>query len=326
MTPKPMRRKYRIGVSGFANLNVVSNNAGPGIDIVGGHNVSVTNTFVGLNKAGTAAFGNTADGIVVENSSTGTTIGGATPDLGNFISGNGNNGVDVETGSTGTVIQANHVGSDVTGLIGVPNVQNGIQFNQTSGTMLSNSVLDNTQSGVLLFGGSGSVLRFNYIGDIATGTHGNLVDGVFLYGSNNNTISGNVISSNGQYGLTIQNGSRNTLVTANYVGLNGAGQPGRGNANGIAVFDSPGTTIGGVRRRGQRHRHEPAVRHRHPRDRLDRHPDRRQPRGHDPQRGERGAELQRDHPRRRARASSSGATSSRATPSTGSTSSGAGAM
>ena len=229
----------------FANLSVVSNNAGPGIDITGAHNTTVANTFVGLDKAGATAMGNTGDGVVVENSSTGTTIGGATPDLGNFIAANGDNGVEVETGSTGTVIQLDHIGSDVSGLIGVPNTQNGIQFNQTAGSVLSNSILDNTQSGVLLFGGSGSVLRFNYIGDVATGTHGNLVDGVFLFGSNNNTISGNVISSNGQYGVTIQNGSQNNLVAGNYVGLTGGGQPGRGNANGIAVFDSPGTTIGG---------------------------------------------------------------------------------
>lgn len=239
-----------IGFTGIGNLNIISNNGGAGVDVTGAHNTVVANAFIGLDRTGSAAFGNTGDGVVVENASTGTTIGGTAAGLGNFLSGNGNNGINVETGSTGTVILLNHIGSDASGLLGVPNDQNGILLNQTNARIASNSVLDNGQSGVLLFGGSGSVLQSNYIGDVVSGAHGNAVDGVFLYGSNNNTIggagAGNVISSNGEYGVTIQNGSQNNLVAANYVGLTGSGQGGRRNQNGVAVFDSTGTTIGGT--------------------------------------------------------------------------------
>ncbi len=239
-----------IGVAGFGAGNDVAGNTGPGITISDSTNTVVANTVVGMNKGATAAIPNTLDGILVANTSTGTTIGGTSPSLGNFISGNGDNGVDVELGSTGTVIEKTHIGSDVTGLLGIANGQNGIQFNQTSGQVLFDSIVDDGQSGVLLEGGSGTLITGSYIGDVAAGTHGNAADGVFVFGSNNNTIggasAGNVISSNGQYGVTVENGSKNNLISSNFIGLNGEGGPGRGNSNGVAVFDSTGTTVGGV--------------------------------------------------------------------------------
>ena len=172
----------RIGISGFANISVVSGNNGPGILVNNSTGTSVVNTFIGLDKAGTKAVPNAADGVHVENASTGTTVGGTTADLGNFIAGNGDNGVNVDSLSSGTLIGMTHVGSDLSGLIGIPNGQNGIQFHQTSGRVFSNTIVDNVQSGVLLFGGSGSVLQNNFIGDVVSGQHGNQLDGVFIFG------------------------------------------------------------------------------------------------------------------------------------------------
>ena len=239
----------RVGIPGIANLNVISNNVGPGVVVIGAGNTTVANSFIGLDRAGIAAMGNVTDGVSVQNSSTGTTVGGAAGS-GNFLAGNVNNGVNVSSSSTGTLIQGNDVGSDVSGLIGVPNAQNGIQLNQAAATIKGNLVLDNGQSGVLLFGGSGSLVQSNFIGDVASGTHGNALDGVFIYGSNNNTIggagAGNIISANANYGVTIEAGSQNNVVAGNFVGLSAGGQGTRGNQNGIAVFDSTGTTIGGL--------------------------------------------------------------------------------
>jgi hypothetical protein len=237
-----------IGVAGFGFGNVVSGNHGPGIVVNGSTGTVVANTIVGMNKTGTAAVGNTADGILIDNASVNTTIGGSTGALGDFISGNTNNGIDVQSLSTGTVIQLAHIGSDVSGLIGIGNGQNGIQFQQTSGKVMQSTILDNGQSGVLLLGGTGSLLTSNTIGDPFTGLHGNAVDGVFVFGSNNNTIgapsAGNNISANANFGVAIESGSRNNFVSGNFIGLDAAGHGGKGNANGVAVFDSPGTTIG----------------------------------------------------------------------------------
>lgn len=239
-----------VGSAGFANLNFVSKNGGAGVIVNGGAGNRVSNSFIGLNKAGNAALGNAADGVLVENAAVNTTVGGTTGTLGNFIAGNANNGVDVQTLSTGTLIKFNFIGSDVGGVIGIPNGQNGVQFQQTSGRVDTDSILDNGQSGVLLFGGSGSTVVNSSIGDVPTGTHGNALNGVFVFGSNNNTIgglgAGNVISGNADYGVTIEAGSQNNLVLANYVGLSRTGLGNRGNMNGIAVFDSSGTTIGGT--------------------------------------------------------------------------------
>ncbi len=99
---------------------------------------------------------------------------------------------------------------------------------------------------------------------------------MFVFGSNNNTIGGpaggNVISGNGSYGVTIESGSDGNGVADNYIGLDGGGNGGRGNSNGVAVFDSTNTTIGGLSgARRQRHREQHQLRDRHPRDRLERH-------------------------------------------------------
>ena len=62
--------------------------------------------FIGTNAAGTAALGNSEDGILVNSSS--DTIGGTTAGAGNLISGNTDDGVEITgSGTTGNLVAGN---------------------------------------------------------------------------------------------------------------------------------------------------------------------------------------------------------------------------
>lgn len=80
--------------TGAAPGNVISGNSGAGVWIEGAKSVGnrVQGNFIGTNKAGTAALGNSGDGMAVVNGPTLTQVGG-TATQGNVISGNGASGV-----------------------------------------------------------------------------------------------------------------------------------------------------------------------------------------------------------------------------------------
>jgi len=83
----------------------------------GGGN-KVEGCFLGLNAAGTAASTNRDFGVRIESSAS-NTIGGTTPAARNVISGNNAFGIKFD-GSNGNLVEGNLVGTDATGLQGLP--------------------------------------------------------------------------------------------------------------------------------------------------------------------------------------------------------------
>ena len=75
--------------------NIISNNAGVGINLNGPTDILVEGNIIGADVTGMVAMGNTFDGIVILNSSTGNVIGGTTAGSGNLIEFNGGDGVHV---------------------------------------------------------------------------------------------------------------------------------------------------------------------------------------------------------------------------------------
>jgi hypothetical protein len=71
---------------------VIDGFQGDGIDL-DSTNDRVTGCYIGTNGAGTAAVPNSAEGIFVERSGSGATIGGSTAGSANVISGNGGDGI-----------------------------------------------------------------------------------------------------------------------------------------------------------------------------------------------------------------------------------------
>ena len=109
-----------------ANGNVVSANTTSGVDLFNCSGTLLEANFIGTNAAGTSALGNAA-GIFASGSGS-VIVGGVAAGAGNVISGNTLNGLYSSiSGGGAVVVQGNYVGTDVTGLLYLPNTFAGIR-------------------------------------------------------------------------------------------------------------------------------------------------------------------------------------------------------
>lgn len=207
--------------------NLISGNSIAGVRLkdsigfgAGTSNNVVTNNWIGLNIAGTAALPN-GSGVYFSNSANNFTVG---PN--NVISGNRNDGVLIEASNNATAAQQVRLNTITGNLIGTDASGNAAVPNQGYGVQLRGGTFTNTITG-------------NRITNNATG-------GVYLAPSTNatpasptqNTFTGNTISSNGAVGITLTSASSQNVI----------GAPGAGNiiqnhsSSGIEV-QSAGNTI-----------------------------------------------------------------------------------
>ncbi len=135
--------------------NVVSGNDVAGIYINNTNNHTVQNNFVGTNAAGTAALGNTDNGIVIINGSN-NLIGGA--GAGNVSSANVR-GLYIAGNAFSNLIKGNYFGTNATGTAALGNqrgimVTDGASNNQIGGTAAGegNLISGNTATGLLMDG------------------------------------------------------------------------------------------------------------------------------------------------------------------------------
>ncbi len=167
------------GTPGTGLGNVISGNALAGVQIFGPTNNLpadqnvVAGNLIGINESGTAAIGNSSDGVEIYNGSD-NTIGGTTSAERNVISGNAGNGVFIYEFPTLTArsnqVIGNLIGTSAAGLGAIPNSGNGVE------------IIDATN---------------NSIGGITAGT----IPGTNVPGSSSG--AGNVISGNAQWGIQI---------------------------------------------------------------------------------------------------------------------------
>ena len=135
-------------------------------------------------------------------------------------------------------------------------LKNGLHITAGSSTVRGLVINRFGENGIELETGSGNLIEGNFIGTDVTGTValGNSVFGVAVVnGASNNTIGGttpgarNVISSNGQPGVTIQGvTSTGNLVQGNFIGTDVTGAVALGGGGGVFVVWSPNNTIGGT--------------------------------------------------------------------------------
>ena len=135
--------------------NVISGNAGDGVDISGAGTSGniLVGDFIGTNAGGTAAIAN-ADGVDIEGTAGSNTIGGSTLGARDVISGNTLYGVEIgvngtQNNSAGSVVEGDYIGTDVTGNVALGNAD-GISTEGTS---------DNTIGGTA--SGAGNVIAGN---------------------------------------------------------------------------------------------------------------------------------------------------------------------
>jgi parallel beta-helix repeat protein len=174
----------------------------------------------------------------------------------------------------GDVIQANYIGTDVTGTIAQANKGNGIQIidtpnNTIGGTTNStaNVISGNVGEGVRIDGAlaTGNVVQGNYIGTSASGSAavGNSASGIYIRRAPGNSVIGNTVSGNlGFAGITIcgnatfcggsnvgtqGNNATGNIVQGNFVGTDASGTTALSNKQaGVSIDGAPNTQVGGT--------------------------------------------------------------------------------
>ncbi|MDB6108790.1 MAG: repeat-containing protein [Pedosphaera sp.] len=236
-----------------------------GIRIQGSGNNVIQGNFIGTDLTGTLARGNVESGVFVFRSPD-NLIGGTNAAARNIISGGNPAGIFlVDPASTGNTVQGNFIGTTVTGLAGLGNLQNGIVISAAPQNLIGgvspgagNIISGNGQSGIYLLnaGAAGNIVQGNFIGTDATGAAplSNAMDGVTVYGAVGNTIGGtdpgarNIISGNTSRGvLIVTTGATSNVVQGNFIGTDVTGKLALGNhTNGVAISGVSGNFIGGT--------------------------------------------------------------------------------
>jgi parallel beta-helix repeat protein len=230
----------------------------------------IEGNHIGTDLIGTVALGNGDEGVYLISSSS-NTIGGTTAAARNLISGNVGAGIRVfgVPGESGNTIQGNLIGTDITGLLALPNgygvLANGDgQIIGGTDPGAGNLISGNVSTGIAMAGQpspTSILIQGNWIGTDVAGDQpmGNGGYGIVLEGGGSlaNTIggtvvgAGNVISANFRDGVQIRNvgtdpGPSDNLIQGNLVGTDASGLLALGNEGiGIILIDSPSNTVGG---------------------------------------------------------------------------------
>ena len=266
-----------IGGTAAGSANVIANNQVAGVLLYGtspgnggplANNV-VAGNLIGVLANGTAA-GNAGPGVELIGTlgpATGNTIGGNSTAARNVIAANTGPGISLlNSGDTGNLIAANFIGVGPDGATALPNAigvsiiaapGNYVGGDSTAG--YGNVISGNTGDGIYLDPSlhPGTLVQGNVIGLKANGSAAvpNTGDGVHLDNNPNNTIGGlnaglgNTIGGNAGAGVDIAGaGSIKNLIIGNFIGTNGAGAAGLGNAlDGVTIESAAyANTIGGV--------------------------------------------------------------------------------
>jgi hypothetical protein len=200
--------------------NLISGNLQDGVGLYGGTGNQIQGNFIGTDASGTQALPN-GYGVELFSGSANTLGGGTVPGAGNLISGNRYDGIGIY--SDGNVIQANRIGTDVTGTHPLGNGSDGVAilafqygYNNViggTGAGAANTIAYNGGYGVRITTGTGEAIHQNAIfanahGGIALLDGGNqnapapqLTSAVSASGTT--TISGTVTGSPGQT-LTVE--------------------------------------------------------------------------------------------------------------------------
>ena len=249
-----------IGGTAVGSGNVISGNAGAGVEFGGGSTLLdfVQGNVIGADSTGKIAVGNST-GVLV-NGSPFNTIGGIIGGSGNLISGNFGPGVHVlGAGSRGVGILGNRIGVDVSGGSRLANASGVFIDGSPSNLVAGNQISGNTGDGVVIAGAASTfnVVQGNLVGVDATGTRAigsgstqqsgilvldaprNIVGG--LSASNRNVVSGNVV------GVVIAGfNAQGNIVLGNFIGVDARGLAAIPNSTGVYVNGSSTNIIGGT--------------------------------------------------------------------------------
>ncbi len=253
--------------------NIISGNNGQGISLGGSGNI-VAGNLIGLDSAGTTAFGNSGSGISIQSDAVGWRIGtdgnGTADDAErNIIANNGFEGIYIGNSAEGS-IAGNYIGTDITGSVDMGNGRFGIWIDadnneiiRIGGSSISmrNVISGNTGTGILVKNADNHIIAGNYIGVSANGGSAlpNANGGINIQYSagirigtdgdgSGDSNEGNLISGNGAYGIqVVGTDTVGTVIAGNLIGLNSVGSAAIPNSYyGIGLWDDPLNTVIGV--------------------------------------------------------------------------------
>jgi large repetitive protein len=222
-----------IGGTTPADRNVISASNDAGVELNGSSSTGnlVADNLIGTDSTGTLRLGNVL-AVAINNNASGNVVG--EPGAGNLISASAFEGIGINGGCNDNVVQANAIGTEINGTVGLPNYGGGLQIGgsgntiggTTSGT--GNLISGNGSDGIEVGGGSGNLIEGNLIGTDITGTQplGNGGYGVEV-SSSNNTIgglaagAGNIIAFSERAGVGVPGGTGNAILS-NSIYDNGA--------------------------------------------------------------------------------------------------------
>jgi len=272
-----MASKNLIGGATPEARNIISGNTADGVDI--GDNAfenRIQGNYVGTDISGLEPLGNGEKGIELDDCRA-NIVGGSTPEVRNILSGNAEHGIGLQRGAVRNIVQGNFIGTDVTGLAALPNLDDGVLVfaavdNLIGGTEdvdlgpgcsgACNLISGNVQEGVVMGDPecTGNRILGNHIGTDVTGVDPipNGLNGVLAFqGAFDNQIGGvepdegNTIAFNGGDGVDIQPdaGTGNSILS-NSIFSNGVlgidlGEPGVTPNDVPPVSNPPDRDMGG---------------------------------------------------------------------------------
>ena len=259
-----------IGGSTTAAGNVISGNTEYGVWIhqsssTTSHN-KVQANVIGSDSAVTlTGLGNGKSGVFLENAAN-NLVGGLLLEEGNWISGNGESGISIQGANAAlNKVQGNYIGTNDAGDAALGNTHFGVRIvnapqNTIGGTspQARNVISGNQESGIQIYqsGAAQNLVQGNHIGTNVAGDAAIANDrcGVHILEAPNNIIggtaagAGNLISGNDDEGIGIAGTSATgNQVQGNYIGLNASASAALPNNLGIALFNTTGNTIGGIK-------------------------------------------------------------------------------
>ena len=279
-----------VGVQRPATYYLARGNAGGGVVISGGADDTITSSVIsanvgnGVTVTGSGAAYDTISADDLGTDASGVTIidhaGKSLANTGNgvlisvganhntvttsVLSNNQGDGVELTgSGTSSNVVSGDHLGTDVFGMIALPNLYNGVEVtggasaNTVGGTTASarDVISGNVNSGVSInTGATTTVVEGDFIGTDGTGTvaipnH----TGVLVGASPSDTIggatagSGDVISGNTIVGVWVTSGSSKVIIAGDDIGTDLTGSQGVPNGTGVQIdASSTSNTVGGA--------------------------------------------------------------------------------